>query len=232
MLLNAHRRKDKTRPTSSSILFGNRRGQNIRKHVFQIRGKEKERWIRSSPHLLRHIVLDHGRQHVGNSTIPEDTIRKRKHRKYQKQGEEMAPHLLLHLVLERGRQHVGEEAQEDGQQELHEGHNHEDRKRHEPEHVRDRARQLLALPPGEALPVGHLEQQSGGHPDVSPQELGPDPVVLRGFFDGDPPAAEGFHPVRAAHGEHGAEGGWDADEGGKRLLQNGPVSVRRRRGGL
>ena len=66
--------------------------------------------------------------------------------------------LLLQLVLERGWQHVGEQAQRNRQQELHEGHHQEDEHGHQAEHVRRRARQLLALAPARAagLPCAGL----------------------------------------------------------------------------
>jgi len=98
---------------------------------------------------------------------------------------------LAQLVLERRGEHVGEDAEEQGERELHKGNEHDDKQRDEAEDVGGGAGQLSALAAREGFAARSFERQPGGDAHLDGQQLGADPVVVRllahDFFRAAPP---------------------------------------------
>mmetsp|Transcript_13457 Transcript_13457/g.32085 ORF Transcript_13457/g.32085 Transcript_13457/m.32085 type:complete len:251 (+) Transcript_13457:1959-2711(+) len=126
------------------------------------------------------------------------------------------------LLLEGGRQKVGEDAQREGQRELHERHQHEEGERDDAREVGEHADEQVVLAPREAVAEGQSLEEARGDRSVGHEELGAVVVVQqhllprgveprgRPFGRGGSAAAGGV--ARGAAGVEGEESGGGAVE--------------------
>jgi len=133
--------------------------------------------------------------------------------------------LCCEFVFKGGGKHVGKQLESDGEEELHEGNDDEDRKGDKTEEILGCAPELTAFTASEDFPMKNFPLQTGRNADFRDEKLGAMPVVLGLVLD--------FFPHTGAEG---SKRSWLAivcgleavRRGGTRKRRNNNTRTRRR----